>query len=167
VREDYINYLAARCQIGCGGVLKKLTGRQNWAALAKESDLKPKRQSSKQAGNDSQIGHFQETPGGAFGLSRKSVTPIGVFQNDKGVFVIGGKRPDIEEQIRRRKENSYRDMLVRLKTRPLQGMGRAPQEQAKIEMLQPLEAERKGVSDWWSNGVLEKSNSTLPFFSRS
>ena len=143
VREDYINYLASQmAKSAAEEFLKKLKEGKDWAALAKESGLETKTTEfiSRQE-TIPQIGHFQELQEAAFGLSQKKRYADGVFQNDKGVFVIRWEGDqDIDRNKFEEEKKLYRDMLVRLKNQTLfKEWVERLKSQAKIEMLQPLE----------------------------
>jgi peptidyl-prolyl cis-trans isomerase D len=143
VREDSVSTLASQmAKAEAEGYLKTLKEGKDWAALAKASGHETKTTEfiSRQE-TIPQIGYFQELQEAAFGLSQNKRYPDGVFQNDKGAFVIRWEgKQDIDRNKFEEEKKLYRDMLVRLKNQTLfkewvEGL----KSRAKIEMLQPLE----------------------------
>jgi peptidyl-prolyl cis-trans isomerase D len=146
VKEDLTANLAAQeAKAAAEKFLARLKAGEDWNALAKENRLDPKTTDFFSRQNpSSEIGYDQKLLEAAFGLGEKNRYPEGVFDGEKGVFVIRYEdRQGIDNEKYQAEKESYRTSLVQARLRLLSGQWlQGLQKKAEIEILLPPDKER-------------------------
>ena len=146
VKEDLTANLAAQeAKAAAEKFLARLKAGEDWNALAKENRLDPKTTDFFSRQNpSSEIGYDQRLLEAAFGLGEKNRYPEGVFDGEKGVFVIRFEdRQGIDNEKYQAEKESYRASLVQARLRLLSGQWlQGLQKKAEIEILLPPDKER-------------------------
>lgn len=146
VKEDLTASLAAQeAKAAAEKLLMRLKAGEDWNAMAKETGLEPKTTDFFSRQNPaSELGYDQRLLEAAFGLGEKNPYPDGVFEGEKGVFVIRYEdRQGIDKEKYQADKEGYGASLMQAKLRLLSGQWlQGLRKKAEIEILLPAERER-------------------------